>query len=236
MSRGLCTDSYVASVLAWLVLYAATVSAQDIAFTSGSLVEIAPPTSVEEGALEDSGTAVIFAERQRFLLASDLSVDATNPGAEVNASGIGGDPGLISAGTLVDSYLVHFDPVGQPTDLNVTAAWSVGFESTNRILGLIYSDALLDASDFLGAPGTAYPTGLEFRGTTGSSEGNDSLLWSQFTAMSGLQSVTVAVDQVRVIVAASEPVSVLLTLPALLAFGMLRRKTPELCTKQSGTA
>lgn len=217
-------DSCVGSLLAGLLIHAVDASAADVDFTVGSLVLISPPASVVEGALEDTSTAVVFYERQRVLLASDLSVDATNPGADVNASGVGGDPGLIPAGTLVDSFLVHFDPVGQPTDLNVTVSWFLGFQSTDRILGLIYSDALLDASDFLGAPATTYPTGVVFRGTTGASEGNDSLLWSQFFAMSGLQSVTVAVDQVRVILASPEPASAILAIPALLVFALRRRK------------
>jgi hypothetical protein len=207
-----------------LSIVAASALAAEITGTIDSLTEIAPPASLLQGALEDTSTAIVFREQREFLLTSDLSVDAINPGAEVNASGVGGTVGTIPAGTLVDSFLVHYDPVGEPTDLNVTVAWSLIFRDIDNILGLIYSDSRLDSSDYLGAAGTTYPTGISFRGTTGNLEGNDSLLWSQFFVVSGLQSVTVEVDQIRVIVAVPEPASIALFTAGILAIAALRRR------------
>jgi hypothetical protein len=195
------------------------VAAADLDSTSGSLTEIAPPASVLEGALEDTNTAVIFKERSQWTLAADLSVDAINPGAAVAGSDNTAVAGVIPAGTTVDSFLVHYDPVGQPTDPNTTVSWSAIFELGDEILGIVTSDGFLDASDFLGAPGTSYPTGLAFRGTTGALEGNDGYNWSQIRVLGGLQSVTVSVDEIRIILAAPIPEPSMLGLfaPALLA-------------------
>ncbi len=197
---------------------------QTISSITGDLLEITPPGSVVEGATENNDLAVIFAERQDFLLASDLYVDADNAGAEVVGSTNTANPGLIPAGTRVSSYLVHYDTVGQPID-PLGVGWFFGFQNTDRIIGLIYSDGLLDASDYLGAPGTTYPTGAAYRGMTGFNEGADQLNSGQFAALSGAQSVTVEVDQIRLILAVPEPGSITLTaaaLPALL-FSFRRR-------------
>jgi hypothetical protein len=195
-------------------------SSQNIDFTSANLLEIAPPGSVVEGALEDDDHAVVFAERQDFLLVSDLDVDADNAGAEVVGSTNTASPGFIPAGRRVSSYLVHYDTVGQPVD-PLGQGWFLSFQNTDLIVGLIYSDGLLDASDYLGAPGTTYPTGETYRGMTGFNEGADQINWSQFYAFSGTQSVTVEVDQIRIILAVPEPGSIALTsatLSALLFF------------------
>jgi hypothetical protein len=203
------------------------VVAADLESTSGSLTEISPPTSVLEGSLENTSTAVIFKERSQWTLAADLSVDAINFGAAVDVSSSTAVAGIIPAGTMVDSFLVHYDPVGQPTDLNVTVSWSAIFELGDEILGIINSDGLLDASDFLGAPATTYPTGLAFRGTTGSLEGNDGYNWSQIRVLGGLQSVTVSVDQIRIILAAEipEPSSLATLVLSLTMTPFLRRRS-----------
>ena len=224
MNRVLRCGPWLAGSLALLLSFGVPVAAAEIDFTVDDVIEIAPPPSVEAGALEDSGTAFVFLEQEAVLLSSDLFVDAINPGAEVGGSTNTAVAGSIPAGTPVDSFLVHFDPVGEPTDLNVTVAWSVVFRSTDRILGLIYSDALLDASDFLGAPGTIYPTGEAFRGTTGNLEGNDGFIWSQFFVVGGLQSVTVSVDHFRIIVAVPEPTGLAIAASALLACMARRRR------------
>ncbi|MEX2309974.1 MAG: hypothetical protein WD738_20545 [Pirellulales bacterium] len=222
-----CSSRFVACLALIAVTFCVAqrgVKASELESTFGSLDIITPPASLNEGDLEDTDTAVIFAERQRVLLAADLSVDAINFGAEVQGSTNTAVAGVIPAGRMVDSYLVHFDPVGQPTDLNVTVSWSAIFEFGDRILGAIYSDELLDASDFLGAPGTTYPTGVEFRGTTGDQEGNDGFIWGQIRVFQGLQSVTVAVDQFRIILQVPEPTSLAMGAPVLFVLAFRRRR------------
>jgi hypothetical protein len=205
------------------------VSAATIDSTTANLVEIAPPASVVEGALESNTLAYIFAEQQDYTLTSELFLDTVGfpPGAIVASDGSGGSPGSLPPGTRIDSFYVHRDSVGQPVD-STDVSWSVTFVLGDEIIGLIYSDSLLDASDYLGAVGTTNPTGASFRGTTGASEGVDDLLWGQLRVVQGTQSVTVEVDAVRIIFLVPEPATVGLAIaavPVLLLVGFrLRRR------------
>lgn len=226
MNRKLRFVLCLAIAFAWLSWEAVPASAQMVTSTSANLVEIAAPASIVEGALEEDDNGWIFEEQLDFLLTSDLSVDADNAGASIDSDGDGGDAGIISAGTRVSSFMVFFDPEGDPTTA-VSQQMNFAFVNTDLIVGLIYSDGLLDASDYLGAPGTTYPTGETFRGTTGFNEGSDSIGWFQFFAMGVTQSVTVENDQLRVILQVPEPASIGLAasaLSVLLAFAVLRRK------------
>ncbi len=226
MSRDLRFVLFLATAIAFLSLMSNPVWAASIYSTTEYLVEISAPASVVEGALEDDGHVVVFAEQQDFLLTSDLSVDADNAGASVDPNGNGGDAGIIPAGTRIDSFMLHYDREGRPTT-SLGRHWLISFVNTDLIIGLIYTDGLLDASDILGAPATTYPTGTTFRGMTGTSEGVDSLTWSQYFAMSGTHNVTVEVDQLRIILKVPEPASVVSIISAvslLLAFAALRRK------------
>lgn len=132
---------------------------------SGDFTLIAPPTSVLPGALESSTTAWAFAEQQNVTLASDLMVDQLMSG---------GSAGTIASGTTINSFFLHFDPVGdqnRPQDV-VTVSGSLTFESA--IIAVIWggvacancpaSTMYLDTSDYLGDPGVAYPTGGLGRG------------------------------------------------------------------------
>ena len=226
MSRELRFVLFLATAITFLSLMSNPVWAASIFSTTANLVEISAPASVVEGALEDDDHVVVFAERQDFLLTADLSVDADNAGASIDGNGIGANAGIISAGTRIDSFMLHYDREGRPTNA-LGQHWLISFVNTDLIVGLIYTDGLLDASDILGAPTTTYPTGTTFRGMTGASEGVDSLTWSQFFAMSGTHDVTVEVDQLRIILKVPEPASVVSITSAvslLLAFAALRRK------------
>lgn len=66
--------------------------------------------------------------------------------------------GKIEEGTCVSSYLIHFDPNEKWS--NPTACFT--FEK--EILGLAFKSDTLSDTDFLGAPGTCYPTGNSIRG------------------------------------------------------------------------
>ena len=127
---------------------------------SGQIQIISPPSSVLANVLESDNHAFVFRERQNVTLGSDLPVD------QLISSG---SAGSISAGTVINSTFFHFDPVGiavHSSDL-VTVLGSITFD--RPILGFIwtgvacpepcpFSPEYLDASDFLGAAGTQYPT------------------------------------------------------------------------------
>jgi len=216
---------YVAVFLVGSLLIArGETHAASIFATTPNLTQIPAPASVFEGALESNTNAFVFREQANFTLGQNLTVDASNVGAQVFPDGSGtAVPGIIPSGTPVDSFLVHFDAVGQPTIAQVVQ-WALTFNPADQILGLIYNDATLDASDFLGAAGTAYPTGVQFRGTTGTLEGTDDILFNAINDVVSMQSVTVEVDQIRIVlVAIPEPTSMMLATMAAIGGIVLTR-------------
>ena len=121
--------------------------------TSGSLIEIAAPDSVLEGALESDSVSSIFAERQGVTLANDLDINIDAPGTFFGSTN---PVATMLAGTRIDSYFLHIDPVGSPGF--TTYSGSVTFDQD--LLGLITFRTKLDDSDaLLGLASVAYPTG-----------------------------------------------------------------------------
>lgn len=185
---------------------AATVS------TTGDMTIIPPPPDVTLDVLNSDIDIWIFDEVQNFVLTTDLSVN------------FGGSGGVISAGTTINSHFVHKDIVSGLITLSGTAT----FDGT--ILGVIASPTLLSASDpILGLTGTAYPTGLDRRGTQIGEGGAsaDSILFSGNT-LTLISESSSRPDQVRVITAVSAvpvPAAVWLFGSGLLGFiGIARRK------------
>lgn len=84
--------------------------------------------------------------------------------------------GNIGTGTTVNSYLLHFDPIGTGDKLDGPAIRTTGtYTFDTQVLGIIWggevygadkppSSLYLDLSDYLGSPGTIYPTGVLGRG------------------------------------------------------------------------
>ena len=72
---------------------------------------------------------------------------------------ITGDVHALAGGELVDSYFLHFDPVGElgPSDPGVFLDGSVTFE--DEVIAIITRDVQLDTSEFIGlkSPSTLYP-------------------------------------------------------------------------------
>jgi hypothetical protein len=127
-----------------LAAVGASAAVAAITSTSGAVVKIAPPASVVGGQLQSDTEIRAFDEQQCVTLASDLQLDVTP----------GGGAGVIPAGITVSSQFLHFDPAGGSF---VTLSGSITTDAA--IIGAITSQANLDASDSLGAPGTTYPTG-----------------------------------------------------------------------------
>jgi len=148
--------------LALAVIAAAALTASasaTIVGTSGQMTLIAPPPSVEINALESDTTMYAFDEQQGVTLAQPLNVDITTPGTYDDTADL--TPGTIPAGTVVNSQFVNADHVG-------TGAPPVVLDGTittdTDIIGIEVLQHGLNISDFLGAPGTAYPTGDFGRG------------------------------------------------------------------------
>lgn len=123
----------------------------DVPFLANGDVFVGAPASVVVGASQSSTVARVFVEQTAEVLSSDLPVDLSGPG---RYSALGSEsPGSIAAGTSVQSWFIHFDPVAgtQFVDASVT------FDK--EVLGLIFLLPNLEASDAqLGAPLVAYPT------------------------------------------------------------------------------
>lgn len=190
--------SRVALFAAVAGLALASAASAAITHTSGHAQKTAPPASVEFGALQSATKMFAFNERQCVRLTEPLRVDITQPGTVDAAGDL--SPGVIPAGTLVSSQFVHVDAPGTKTRISLS-----GSVTTNtRILGIIVGLQTLNASDFLGAPGTDYPTGkfgrqLEFHS-------GDTV-----TLSANRRHVTITVnnrwhaDQVRIITACPHP-------------------------------
>ena len=130
-----------------------------IVATTPAAVKIAPPPSVEFGQLESNTEIRVFDEQQCVTLQNDLLVDITQPGLYDQQSDLT-NSGFIPAGTSVSSHFMHVDKVGDlsgPPPFSITLEGSITTDAD--ILGIAVLQRALNQSDFLGAPGTAYPTG-----------------------------------------------------------------------------
>ena len=196
-----------------------------------SIVSISPPTSVVQGQLESDWDGIsienrvinLFEEQQNVWIDS-LSVDITSPGTYTRTNN---PPGGNVEETYVNSYFLHFDPEGEPSD-HVGASGSWTFNQT--ILGIILLDETLDASDSsLGNTGTSYPTGTQWRGIEiglGQS-GDDSITLESDGKTLNLNLVearSVGIEQIRVITAVPIPATLLLFGSGIIGFvGIIRR-------------
>jgi hypothetical protein len=131
-------------------------------------VLISPPPSVVADALTlnpASGnlSAFVFEENNNVILPANLIVEVADTLVDIpSAYSLGNVPpgGVIPAGTRVSSVYVHFD-----TPLNAFGVAEFVVHLNEDILGVIMTDALLDASDpILGNGATIYPTHLGLRG------------------------------------------------------------------------
>jgi sugar lactone lactonase YvrE len=122
--------------------------------SSGAVQLIAAPPSVQQGALESDTQIQLFSERRGVTLATGVAVDITSPGNYSSSAGL--TSGTISAGTLVDSYYLHADPVGISHNIVQLQAGGVTFPTP--VLGVIVLDPEFNASDAtLGVASTLYP-------------------------------------------------------------------------------
>ncbi|MCG8585700.1 MAG: DUF1559 domain-containing protein [Pirellulales bacterium] len=177
-------------------------------WTGGSLsVEDTVPTSLQLNSgqsMQSDDTIFVFKEQCGLELTSSVSVNISPldpPEQQVFRAGLCVDsPGTIPAGTRVDVYFLHFDPV---TSGQHIASGELQF--SRPILGIIHSDDTLLATDTtLGHPGTTYsPT--SYRGLECSSDNADELIVSPDMKNVVVEfAVAGYTEQVRIIVAADD--------------------------------
>lgn len=130
-----------------------------VAATTASVTVVKTGTTADLTAT--ASTAQIVTERQNVKLGSDLTVDAAfaagGPGTDTLLNHAN-DPGngTIARNTIVSSHILHLND-------NVSSIGSITFDT--EILGIIWGDANLDATDGLFGSATAtYPGGTLNRG------------------------------------------------------------------------
>ena len=160
-----------------------------------------------------------FAERQDLLLGSSVNVNITSAGFYNSNASL--TTGSVAAGTAVDSYYLHADPVGSASTL-FTYNGSVTF-NTDILVVIVLERQLGDSNGVLGHPGTLYSStgqGLELGGPD-----TVTLTVSGRTLDFHLGTNTAA-DDIRIITAATvpEPAAWTLLLTCLgLCFAAIRK-------------
>jgi len=89
---------------------------------------------------EDANQIFTFRERESYELPSAINVNITQPGYYPTPGSMGG--GTIPAGTVVDSFFMHFDTIGRQHTV-LSGTFSVG----GKIIGIICVGGQLDATD-----------------------------------------------------------------------------------------
>jgi hypothetical protein len=211
-------------VLALTVLMlAAGVSASQAAIISfsGNLSIVPTPASVDLDAYESDDVLIVFSEQQNVLLQDDLRVNFTEPGLYDDRSDLPTPVPRIAAGTLVDSYFLHADPVTG----GILYSGSITFDTD--VLGVIVGGVLLDESDdIIGSPTTFYAWDYYGAGRGLALSGRDTIELSLDRRTITFSFTTRRLmDEVRVITAASvpEPGALLLMGTALAAVAGRRR-------------
>lgn len=201
-------------VLCCFVALSTSIVQGGIVSLSGDVEMIAPPFSVQGGALESNDLVRVFQETQNVVLSQDIDADITTSGVFDEVLDL--TPGVIPAGTLISSYFLHADTANLGN-----SNYDLQLVFSQPILGLLIEEASLQAThDLVGWPLTVYPSAISSDGLVEGLElGEDSLILNKQTntisvAIGDLDTFEF-VDHVRVITAAvPEPSSL-----AILAIG-----------------
>ena len=190
----------------------------DIISTSGAMVEIFAPVSLLSGVTESS-TSIGILDEGLTVLPGDLPVNAVGPGTFTYSSG---PTVFIPMGTLVHTYIVHFDPDGGV----VALTGGVMFDPGEIILGIQTHTPLLDASDaVVGDPMVIYPTGIEPFRAFETLPGTDMVMVPPTLDSADFSLIAeLGIDQARIVTAPiPEPATAMLLLCAAAVLGARRR-------------
>lgn len=214
------TMTFTMMSCAFLLSFSPDVGADIISFSGDVDILPSAPISVMNSALESDEKIRVFAERSGIELSQPLSVNILQPSLTTtympNPAASGIDPGDIPASSTVNSYFVHFDPIGEDKPGTISLAGSLTFSEV--ILGLMVFKDGLDATDSeFGAVGTLYGAvspflnrGLEDNGGNGPPD-TVTLFADAHTLNIDVVFAGTGIDQIRVFTA-PEPQSLFLVL------------------------
>ena len=217
--------SFTAAFILLAAIAMAPHALADITAVIGASVDAgSPPANLEIGSVESNTEARVYTEALGVTLGADLDVDhLVSAGTLPDVVNSTNAPvsGTILSGSLVNSYILHTDPVG-----DAGTVYEGAVEFTHSILGFIFrtssSGSSFIPSDALFSPGTTFSTsnirGLEISGNDqfAIDATGHSLRYSFRTS--------VAVDDIRIITSAN-PIPAPAALPAGIALlGMLAAK------------
>ncbi|MDY6805861.1 MAG: PKD domain-containing protein [Cyanobacteriota bacterium] len=154
--------------------------------TGGNVTRSGLPSDLRKRGEKDNKNIYLFQEKQNVLLRNNLGVDILNTGTHYKRS-----RGTISAGTTVNSYLLHFNP----SKKNQKTSGYVTFDED--ILGLMVSKSGLNNTDNKFGLSGSYSTQLK-RGII-NEKGNDSVTLSSNRRKLDVDLLAgTAVDQIRI--------------------------------------
>jgi hypothetical protein len=171
-------------------------AAATIVGVSGDAQLIPAPPSVQLGELTSDETMFVFDEQHCVPLPSDVAVDIAAAGKYNDPEDLTG--GTIVAGTMVSTQFVHVDSRhGKP---GRPKYYTGGLTFDSDILGVAILTETLNASDYLGAPGTSYPDHARKINL----RVNDYVIWNKDNRSLDIHTGNhVHMDQVRVFTACS---------------------------------
>jgi hypothetical protein len=211
-------------LLATLLLIAVIPAYGSMIVVTGVTELSPPPSSLLPGVLTSDSTIYGFSEQQGVLLASNVNVGISTPGAFICCSPL--SPGVVDAGTTVNSYLLYASPVSDVSGQDFREfTGTITFSPGEKIVGIILGYQNIAATDaLLGAPGTTYPPGTY---KTGGLEPNH----DEVIVSSNMQSVTVNFyiepgndDMIRILTTTPEPADFVLLGSGLLALAIFGRR------------
>ena len=174
----------------------------DMASLSNVITADPAPSRITEGTLESNTDGFLFVEKESFVLPTDVEVNHNAAGTSTSHGAIAG---IVPAGTMVDSFYLSYDLLGDPSAFT-TATMDIIFEWP--IVGILTGDDQInDVDALLGALYTTYPTG-----NVGLEVGSDSLTISpDMKTLTITMGVTAGnLDQIRILTVVPEPGSMAL--------------------------